>query len=46
MVGEGSLFDSSYLPFRGIGIVSVGSGLTRAAASVVFLPALLMGKPE
>jgi hypothetical protein len=31
---------------RSIGIVSAVSVLTLAAASVLFLPALLMGKPE
>jgi predicted RND superfamily exporter protein len=44
LLGYGTLLDSTYPPLRSIGIVSAVSVLTLAAASVLVLPALLMGK--
>jgi predicted exporter len=46
LLGYGTLLDSTYPPLRSIGIVSAVSVLTLAAASVLFLPALLMEKRE
>jgi predicted RND superfamily exporter protein len=42
--GYGTLFNSSYPPLRSIGIVSGVSVVTLALASVLVLPALLMGR--
>jgi predicted RND superfamily exporter protein len=42
--GYGTLFTSSYPPLRSIGIVSGVSVITLAAASLLVLPALLMGR--
>ncbi len=42
-LGYGTLLNSSYPPLRSIGTVSAVSVLTLAAASVLVLPALLMG---
>jgi predicted RND superfamily exporter protein len=42
--GYGTLFNSTYPPLRSIGIVSGVSVVTLAAASVLVLPALLMGR--
>ncbi len=44
LLGYGTLINSSYPPLRSIGIVSAVSVLTLAVASVLVLPALLMGK--
>ena len=44
LLGYGTLLNSSYPPLRSIGIVSAVSVFTLAAASVLVLPALLMGK--
>ena len=46
LFGYGTLLDSSYPPLRSIGIVSAVSVFTLAAASVLVLPALLMGERE
>jgi predicted RND superfamily exporter protein len=43
LLGYGTLLNSSYPPLRSIGIVSAVSAFTLAAASVLVLPALLMG---
>ena len=43
-LGYGTLLTSSYPPLRSIGIVSAVSVFTLAAASVLVLPALLMGR--
>jgi hypothetical protein len=45
-LGYGTLLNSSYPPLRSIGIVSAVAVFTRAAASVLVLPALLMRKRE
>jgi predicted RND superfamily exporter protein len=48
MLGYGTLVTSSYPPLQSMGVVSVVSTITLAAASVFTLPALLMnanGKP-
>jgi len=42
MLGYGTLVTSSYPPLQSMGVVSVVSTLTLAAASVITLPALLM----
>ena len=42
--GYGTLVTSSYPPLRSIGLVSAVSVVTLAAASVLVLPALLMGR--
>jgi len=44
LLGYGTLLDSSYPPLRSIGIISAVSVFTLAAASVLVLPALLMGR--
>jgi predicted exporter len=44
LLGYGTLLNSSYPPLRSIGIVSAVAVFTLAAASVLVLPALLMGK--
>ena len=44
LLGYGTLLNSSYPPLRSIGIVSAVSVFTLAAASVLVLPALLLGK--
>jgi len=44
LFGYGTLLDSSYPPLRSIGIISAVSVFTLAAASVLVLPALLMGE--
>jgi predicted RND superfamily exporter protein len=47
MLGYGTLVTASYPPLRSIGIVSSVSVVALAAASVLFLPALLLcGKPS
>jgi predicted exporter len=46
LLGYGTLLDSTYPPLRSIGMVSAVSVLTLAAASVLFLPALLMGQRD
>jgi len=47
MLGYGTLVTSSYPPLQSMGVVSVVSTVTLAAASVITLPALLMpGKGE
>jgi predicted RND superfamily exporter protein len=46
LLGYGTLLNSSYPPLRSIGIVSAISVLTLAIASVLVLPALLMGKRD
>jgi uncharacterized protein len=43
LAGYGTLVTSSYPPLRSIGLVSVVSVLTLVAASVLLLPALLIG---
>jgi uncharacterized protein len=43
LAGYGTLVTSSYPPLRSIGVVSVVSVLTLVAASVLLLPALLIG---
>ena len=43
LLGYGTLLTSTYPPLRSIGVVSAVSTLTLAAASVLLLPALLMG---
>jgi len=45
MLGYGTLITSSYPPLQSMGLVSVVSTITLAAASVFTLPALLMGRP-
>jgi len=42
--GYGTLFTSSYPPLRSIGVVSGVSVVTLAIASLLVLPALLMGR--
>ena len=42
-LGYGTLLTSSYPPLQSIGVVSAVSVVTLAAASVLVLPALLMG---
>jgi len=42
--GYGTLITSSYPPLRSIGVVSGVSVITLAVASVLVLPALLMGR--
>ena len=44
MLGYGTLLNSSYPPLRSIGLVSAVTTVTLAVASVLVLPALLMGK--
>ena len=44
--GYGTLIWSSYPPLRSIGIVSAASTVTLAIASLLVLPALLMGEPR
>jgi len=44
MLGYGTLITSSYPPLQSMGLVSVVSTITLAAASVFTLPALLTGK--
>jgi predicted exporter len=44
LLGYGTLLNSSYPPLRSIGLVSAVSVLTLAGASVLVLPALLMGR--
>jgi len=44
LLSYGTLLNSSYPPLRSMGTVSVVSVFTLAAASVLVLPALLMGK--
>jgi predicted RND superfamily exporter protein len=46
MAGYGTLVWSSYPPLRSIGIVSAVSVVTLAAASVLVLPALLIGRRQ
>lgn len=46
LLGYGTLVTSSYPPLRSIGIVSVVTVVTLAAASIIVLPALLAGTPE
>ena len=43
LAGYGTLVTSSYPPLRSIGVVSVVSVFTLVAASVLLLPALLVG---
>jgi predicted RND superfamily exporter protein len=45
MLGYGTLVTSSYPPLRSIGVVSAVSTIALAAASVLVLPALLLGEP-
>lgn len=44
LLGYGTLLTSSYPPLRSIGLVSVVSVCTLALASVLILPAMLMGR--
>jgi len=44
LLGYGTLVNSSYPPLRSIGLVSIVSVITLAAASVLVLPALLMSE--
>ena len=44
MLGYGTLLNSTYPPLRSIGVVSAVTTVTLAVASVLVLPALLMGK--
>ncbi|MGE0448061.1 MAG: MMPL family transporter [Vicinamibacterales bacterium] len=44
LFGYGTLFTSAYPPLRSIGIVSAVSVITLAAASILVLPALLLGR--
>lgn len=44
LFGYGTLLNSSYPPLRSIGMVSAVSVFTLAAASVLVLPAMLMGR--
>jgi predicted RND superfamily exporter protein len=44
LLGYGTLLNSTYPPLRSIGVVSAVSAVTLAAASVLVLPALLMGR--
>jgi predicted RND superfamily exporter protein len=44
LAGYGTLVTSSYPPLRSIGVVSVVSVFTLVAASVLLLPALLVGR--
>ena len=46
LAGYGTLVTSSYPPLRSIGLVSVVSVLTLVAASVLLLPALLIGSRD